>query len=133
MRVVGVGVSSSRSECAPQHANRAYCVPGRRISSVFPNTGAADGLYLMSRRFRVLERPLTGEPSRLLSSMYKCHAAKGLYAPVLSVALSQPVPSQSSYSNPRLIGSDIIFLFISNVFNPDESTATMLLIRLISV
>lgn len=28
---------------------------------------------------------------------------------------------------------DIIFLFLSNVSNPDESTATMLLIRLISV
>lgn len=83
---------------------------------------------------RVIERPLTGEPSCLLSSMYKCYGAKGLYAPVLSVALGQLVPSQSSYSKSRLIGFlDIIFLFVSNVFNPDESTATMLLIRLISV
>lgn len=82
MRAVFVGVSSSRSERAPQHANRANCVPGGRISSVFPNTGAANGLYLMSARIRVLERPLTGEPSRLLSRMYKCHGAKGLYAPV---------------------------------------------------
>lgn len=78
MRFVDVGLSSSRSERASQHANRANCVPGGRISSVFHNTGAADGLYLMSRRIRVLERPLTGEPSRLLSSMYKCHGAKDL-------------------------------------------------------
>lgn len=134
MCVVGVGVSSARSESAPPHANQANCVPGGRISSVFPNTGAADGLYVMSGRVRVLERPLTGDPSRLLSSMYKCHGAKGLYAPALSVALSQPAPSQSSYSNSRLIGFlDIIFPFISNVFNPDESTATMIVIRLISV
>ncbi|XP_029684651.1 uncharacterized protein isoform X2 [Takifugu rubripes] len=52
-----------RSERAPQHANRADCVPGRRISSVFPNTGAVAGLYLMSRRIRVLERPLTRKTS----------------------------------------------------------------------
>lgn len=104
MRVVAVGVSSSSPERAPQHANWANCVPGGRVSSVFPNTGAADGLYLMSRRIRELERPLTGEPSRLSSSMYKCHGAKGLYVPVLSVALGQLVPSQPSYLDSRLIG-----------------------------